>query len=45
MKWFNRFTDWVVEKEYRYWIVQYILSVIVFLSACTTVAGIFTLMI
>lgn len=44
MKWFNRFTDWVVEKEYRYWIVQYILSVIVFLCACITVASIFTLM-
>ena len=44
MKWFNRFTDWVVEKEYRYWIVQYILYVIVFLCACTTVASISTLM-
>lgn len=44
MKWLNKFTDWVVEKEYRYWIVQYILYVIVFLCACITVASIFTLM-
>lgn len=45
MKWINKFTALVVEKEYRYWIVQYILYVIVFLCACTTVASILTLMI
>lgn len=44
MKWLNRFADWVVEKEYRYWVVQFILYVIVFLCACTTVASIFVIM-
>jgi hypothetical protein len=45
MELFNRFTDWVAEKEYRYWIVQYILTVIVFLCACLTIASFFAFMV
>ena len=44
MKWRSRFADWVVEKEYRYLVVQFILYVIVFLCACTTVASISVIM-
>lgn len=44
MKWLNKFGDWVVEKDYRYWIVQYILYVFIFFCACITVSSIFVIM-
>lgn len=44
MKLLDKIGDWIVAKSYRYWITQYILYVLLFLSACFTVACFFVLL-
>ena len=44
MKLLNKIGDWIVEKPYRYWISQWILYSLLFLSASFTVACFFVLL-
>lgn len=41
MKMLDKIGDWVVSKPYRYWIAQWLLNTIVFISACFTVGCFF----
>lgn len=43
MKLLDKIADWIVAKPYRYWIAHWLLNVIIFFSACVTVAGLFVL--
>lgn len=43
MKLLDKIGDWIVAKPYRYWITQWVLYSLVFLSACFTVACFFAI--